>query len=126
MLDHCKADWSLLVWSASSGQCVIVTLHLHKLLGGPTFDYDPLPDDRDDIGILDGGEAVGDDNGRSVGHGVVECPLDNLKDHQKECYLVYIVMLILKNRPVMSIAPAMVDLIYIISQDGDLRIGRDI
>ena len=58
----------------------IVTLHFQELLGGAALDDDPFPDDGDDVSVLDGGETVSDDDGRSVGHGIVERCLDNLKE----------------------------------------------
>ena len=66
------------IFRACGGQSVIVALQLHKFLGRAAFDDHPLPDDRYDVSVLDGGEPVGNNDGRPVGHGVVQRPLDNL------------------------------------------------
>ncbi len=45
---------------------------------GALFDYLSVFEDVDAVGILDGGETVGDDEGGACGHEVVERVLDEL------------------------------------------------
>ena len=62
------------------GQSEVMTSPLEKFLMATAFDNDPFPDHGDDVGILDCGEAVGDDDGGPICHRVVQSLLNHLRN----------------------------------------------
>ena len=68
----------------AAGQREVVTPLLEQLLMAAALDNDPVSDHGYDVGIPDGGEPVGDDDGGSICHGVVESLLNHLRNKKNQ------------------------------------------
>src|SRR5699024_3475408 len=70
-------------WSGDLLELAVVQLGveaplLEELVVGAAFHNVPLPQDQDEVCVLDGGQAVGDDEGGAVLHELVHGRLDLL------------------------------------------------
>lgn len=76
------AQRQLLADGRSCGdQLVVGALQGHQLVVGSLLDHEAAGHDGDDVRVLDGGEAVGDDDARATLSGLVQRRLHGLQRH---------------------------------------------
>lgn len=70
-------------WSSSRNELVISAFHGHQFIMSAPFNDKSLRHHSDDVGVLDRGQAVGNDDAGAPFSGLVQCCLHSLRQQTK-------------------------------------------